>query len=171
MLFNVDLNTIEPVQGERNYSYYQDRVKLLMDCGMKVMVQCFTFLPSWIPEEWKVKNKFGATYNMLSPWNDQAMEYMFSVVEEMVFLFEGERSMAINSILTDGETLFPNDVCIYDEAARENFHANFGRYPADPLGPEEVTFLRNKQVLLMLYLQRRFRTINIPMCGWLYILL
>jgi hypothetical protein len=157
MLFNVNLDTIEPVQGKRDYSYYQDRVKLLLDCGMKVMIQCFTFLPSWIPEEWKVKDRFGATYNMLSPWNIQAMQYLYSVVEDMVFMFESERSMAINSILTDGETLFPNEVCIYDEAARGNFITNFGRYPIDPLGLEEVAFLRNSQIQLMVNLQRMFK--------------
>jgi hypothetical protein len=157
MMFNVDWGVIEPEKGKRDYSYFRDRVNLLHECGMKVMVQCFTFLPKWVPDSWKIRNQAGAYLDMISPWNDEAMDYVLAFIRDMVCEFESNDTMAVNSWLTDGETLFPNEVCIYDDCAQQKFQALYGRLPNNPLDLEERMFLFEGQLELMQKIQGLLR--------------
>lgn len=158
LICHVDWNAIETFKGERDFSYYDERVQLLKECGMNVLIDCFTHIPKWMPDEWKVKGRAGNVINMVSPWNVEAMDYTVEFIKQMICRYESETSMAINSWLTDGETLFPNEVCIYDDAARGVFSEMYGRQPDDPLGEEERQFLLSSQVALMRQLTNMFKT-------------
>lgn len=157
LLCHVDWNAIEPEKGKRNFSYYDKRVKLLQDCGMNVLIDCFTFIPKWIPDSWKVQGRSGNILDMISPWNAEAIDYALDFIKEMIYRYESETSMAINSWLTDGETLFPNEVCIYDECARNEFSYVYGMQPDDPLGVNERQFLLEGQLRLIKQLANLFR--------------
>ncbi len=157
MMFCTNWGKIEPEKGKMDFTYYLDRVKLLQDNGMNVMIQCFTNLPPWIPDEWKVMTSTGATMDMISPWNIDAMAYVTRFYQEMVYRFNSKNSYVVNSWLMDGETLFPNEPCIYDPAAVAAFRNDYGRDPAYPMGAEEATFLEHYQIQLMGTLQSILR--------------
>lgn len=146
MMFHIDWNEIEKTQGKRDFSYFDRRIELLQKCGMRVMIQCFTFLPKWVPDEWKVKTASGAIMDMISPWNEVAMDYALSLYDEMFYRYTSKDVMVINGWLTDGETLFPNEPCIYDESAKGAFNALYGHDPRTIDFQEESQFLHDKQI-------------------------
>jgi hypothetical protein len=161
MLFYVDWNRIEPVQGQRSYQYLLDRVGLLHDCGMKSLVMCHSYLPAWIPDDWKVKNAAGATLQMISPWNHEAMAYVYNFYADFGWTFATGHSMAINAWLTDGETLFPNEISIYDAAAQAAYHAAYGDEVPGTNQAHALEFLRNTQINLFVLLQRTMAMYNL----------
>ena len=158
MVFNFDWDTVEPVQGQRNWQYFEDRVGLLNDCGMKTLVQCFTFIPKWVPDDWCVKTSNGTVMRMISPWNFNAYHYAMNFITEhtMKFNIPG-KSMSINSWLTDGETLFPNEPCVYDDCAVGVFIDQYGHPPAVGVYDHEIAeFTLEAQVALFSDIQSTF---------------
>ena len=156
IVYQVDWNVIEPVQGQRSWAYYDDLIGMLNRCGMKTIVLAFSWLPDWIPPEWLIMDSYGNTAKMISPWNDEAWSYALGFIQELHdrYTVPGQ-SMSMNSWLTDGETLFPNDYYIYDQHAQAAFAERYNRSPemaVDALGQREE-FLRFAQVKMMYELQ------------------
>jgi hypothetical protein len=166
MIFHVDWNRIEPVRGQRSLQYLVDRVELLHECGMKSLVMCHSYLPNWIPDEWKVRNANGQTLQMISPWNSEAMAYATGFYSEFGFTFMKPYSMAMNGWLTDGETLFPNEICIFDEAAKAAYHAAYGAEEPGTSVAHSLEFLKNTQISLFVFLQHLLSQYNVSQEIW-----
>jgi hypothetical protein len=152
MMFHTDWNIIEPVKGERDFSYYDQRIELLKRCGMRVMIQCFTYIPNWVPDSWLVRNFHREVHRMISPWNSEALIYALGFYKEMCDRYTSSDVMVINSWLTDGETLFPNEPCIYDDFAIREFNNEYLR-PPNADGIEERKFLHAAQIKLICDIQ------------------
>jgi hypothetical protein len=166
MIFHVDWNRIEPVRGERSYQYLVDRVGLLNDCGMKSLVMCHSYLPAWIPDEWKVRNQAGATLQMISPWNSEAMAYVTGFYSEFGLTFMKPYSMAMNGWLTDGETLFPNEVCIFDDAAKAAYRQVYGGEEPGTSVAHSLEFLKSMQISLFVFLNETLAQYNLGYEIW-----
>lgn len=158
MLYHCDWNVLEPEKGKRSFQYFDDRVGLLNDCGMKAILQCFSFVPEWMPNGWMVSGTQGI-YRAISPWHPEAYEYALDFIREFHDHFTQEKCMTMNSWLTDGETLFPNDVCVYDENAIDAFSKMYGTHPKIANHQQIMDFL-------LLYQNKLFQDVqNIHVTG------
>jgi hypothetical protein len=97
---------------------------------------------------------------MISPWNAEAMAYVYGLYSDMGYRFFTAHSMVINAWLTDGETLFPNEICIFDECARAAYQQVYGQAPGLSVS-NDLEFLKNTQINLFLSLQRTLAMYNV----------
>lgn len=125
MMFHTDWNWTEPEKGRLDWSFYDDRVQLLISCGMKVILQSLTFFPDWMPDDWMVRAPNGDVIKMPSMWHPEAWEYVKDYYRAISARFSSDKSMVANSWLTDGETLWPNSLAIFDPYAQALYRQKY----------------------------------------------
>lgn len=153
MSFGTDWQWIEPEMGKYDWNYYDDRIKLLTDCGMKVIFQAQTFYPYWIPENWLVKAPGNRVERMISPWNSGAWEYAKAYYKMVRDRYNSKDVLVMSSWLADGESLFPNRLCCYDDYALQEYKNQYGdKLPVEG-DPDTTTFLVNTYIKVFAELQ------------------
>jgi hypothetical protein len=150
MVFYTRWDWIEPQKNVYDWGFYDDRVKLLTDNGMKVLLQSCTTFPTWIPDDWKIKNAKGQLIGIPSPWNKEAFDYVRQYYKIIRDRYNSDKVLVVNSFLSDGETVFPNELCIYDDSALKAFKDKFGGNPEDMV---EQRYFFLKDTLIEMYYQ------------------
>jgi hypothetical protein len=158
MMFCTDWNKIEPVKGTYDFSYYDARVDTLHRAGMKVYLQCFTYPPKWLPEDWKLRG-VNTVYDVPSPFNHDAWQYVLEFYEAMRVHFNSAQTVVVNSFLSDGETLFPNEPCWYDKNALSQCQELTGKLPESHDPQVDAWY---KSVLVRAYMQIQRILVNNP---------
>jgi hypothetical protein len=128
--FCTNWDWIEPQKGVYNFDYYDRRVELLQRAGMKVYLQCQTWFPNWLPDEWKVKGRT-QVFSDISPWNSEGWKYMLDFYAKMCERYNSSTVVVMNSYLTDGETFLPNELSCFDKAALEQYQDIYHKMPEE----------------------------------------
>lgn len=126
MSFGTHWDWIEPQKGIYDWSYYDDRIRLLNDCGMKVLFHAQSYFPSWLPESWRLKTQNGNSELVVSPWNDEAWEYTKDYYRKVRDRYNSDMVLVTSSWLADGETLMPITLACFDDFAIQKYRQQYG---------------------------------------------
>jgi len=153
MIFYVNWNVIEPTQGTRDWSYFDELITTMNGAGMKAILQVCTRYPEWMPSEWMLRDTF-QEHRVPSFWNPDAWAYSLDFIKEAQARYNiPGKSMTMNSWLSDGETLFPNSVCVYDAYAQRAFAEQYERSPEMAMDGQVDEFLKAAQIKMLMELQ------------------
>lgn len=152
MMFCTNWGWIEPTQGAYDWSYYDDRVKLLNDCGMKVILQTVTTFPEWMPADWLGRSETGEVIRMPNYYNREAWEYVLLYYRKIRDRYTSPTVEVASSWLTDSETFWPNDFPTYDKYSLAIYQEKYHKMPAR-CDQDFLDFIKDTQIKMYLDLQ------------------
>lgn len=131
MMFMNNLKDLEPVRGEYQWGEIDSYIERALRHGYRVFIPTYTAAPAWAPETWWVKTENGGGQGVLSPWNQDAQEYLLNHYRCMVEHCASSEVVVVNTQLTHGETLLLNEAAWFgpDAIASYEEHAGAGARP------------------------------------------
>lgn len=126
----LDWSSIEPVQGDYDFSDADEMVRINREAGLKtIFVAPSEKSPRWMPDEWMLKNAEGGTemrdnvpdYRISSFWNEEAQSYVLEHLKLLVKRYHAPDVMFMLGELQGGECLLSCEPFYYDEFAMADY--------------------------------------------------
>lgn len=140
MSFSTNWGMVEPVRGERDWSFYDNRMEELTSAGMKVYLHCLTRFPEWMPKEWVLVDLHKKVFDAPSMWNKEAWDYTLGFIQEIHDRYSSDQIVVVNSWLSDGEVFMPGELACFDKSAKDQYQKLFGRIPERNLPETEAWY-------------------------------
>lgn len=115
---------IEPAQGQYNWGYLDKIIDRNRNAGLKSLLQIAGWrLPSWIPNEWRAKQKSGFFEpEMLSIWNEEAQNYSDNYYRLLIDRYKSQKDVYFFfGEFQGGEGTMPPSHCYFDDEALKSF--------------------------------------------------
>lgn len=149
---------------ERNGRCYWEPVDVgierAREAGLNVLLQCYQRAPADLPEDWYARKANGQTVPHLSIWNDDANEYEEAFVRKMARRYAGDDVLIMNSLISDGETMFILEPHWYDPAGMASYRATCGEGPVMPNRAISTGWLKDSMIRKMIQYQGLLREVN-----------